>query len=162
LAAEEEVLALGPVTPSLLRLRRTIARLIHSDSDPFALLPRYPALPAWLVAPSGWRVLRAGRFRDAESITILEGRAALMALERMLRERAPSPAKGFGRVLVLVDNQGVVGAFNKGRSPRFDLRRLCERLLALSVVGGFTARFRYIITVVNPADEPSRRRRHSC
>ena len=61
------------------------------------------------------------------------------------------------RVVLLIDNLGLVLALNKGRSSRPRIARICCAFAALSLASGTRFVARWVPSELNPADAPSRR-----
>ena len=106
-----------------------------------------------LVEPSSFRLLWAKRWRyPDEHIGIKEARVALSSLKRTARVFSLCGL----RKLTISDNLPVVLAFEKGRSSRPGLNRLCRIAGALQAGTGIRWRLRHIETKRNAADAPSR------
>ena len=89
-------------------------------------------------------------------INRLEGQAAVMGLRHAARS-----ARLWGtRITFLLDSSVMVGALRKGRSSSWELNRVCRRSAALQFATGLRPLWTWCPTAVNPADRPSRRRRH--
>jgi hypothetical protein len=98
---------------------------------------------AWSLLP-GWK----GPFRD---IGWLEG-VALELLIYMIE------AQGFRDIHILVhsDNQGVIGAFEKGRSRNFETNLSICRSAPVLTANNISLSIQYIESEKNPADQISR------
>ena len=90
-----------------------------------------------------------------EDIGILEARAAFNGLLRVLTRSGGDVCER--RLLGLVDNSGVVGAFTKGRSRNVTTNALIGRMSALLLATGSTLDLVWVPTDLQPADEGSRR-----
>jgi len=138
-------------------LGRIIARDVVASNSTSARvaveeLREFPPLPAAVVEAAEWRVLWGAKWRHAETIHRLEGRASIGAL-RWLTRRTGTFAT---RCVILCDNLSATHAFNRGRATDRGLLGLCRRAAALQVGGRMRVRWRYIESHRNPADAPSR------
>ena len=94
-----------------------------------------------------------GKWRHtSEHITIKEGRALVLCLRRLCR---CSHAR-HKRHLILVDNLALAMAASKGRARNFAMLRIMQQIGALSLVGSFSYRLRWLPSELNVADGPSR------
>jgi len=84
------------------------------------------------------------------------GELEAAGLVLLLRWLCRSASKHGHRVVILVDAKAVLGAAAKGRSSAPSLKRHARRLAALTLAGGFLARYVYVPSEDNPADAPSR------
>lgn len=101
-----------------------------------------------------WRVIASARWRYGdEHINVRELRALHTAVKWCLS----SPSSIRTRVRLLCDSQVVVGAVLKGRSSSQPLLRRLRGLAAMVLAGGLRLDVRWIGSICNPADEPSRR-----
>lgn len=121
------------------------------------------------------------RWTREEDITVREARACYSSIQRATvrggtgaspgqtaaatagagaragaRARAGVGAGGGRRHLALVDNQGVVGAFTKGRSRQPVLNSLIQRLASLYLATGHYVHLVWTPTHLQPADDASR------
>lgn len=141
-------------------LRKYIRGALASldDTSVSQVLPDRPSLPASLLDGDQWTTQPYGRFEHCEHITILEARTALLNVQVLGRAARPKyPQMGYGRVLMMVGNEAVVGALNKGRSSRPGINAIARRVCSLGLATSSTIGWVYIITAATPADEPSRR-----
>ena len=100
-----------------------------------------------------WKEVVSRPWADKEDIFILEGRAGIVCLRRVLRT-----AKGFHRRhLFIGDSMSAILAFQKGRACHPGLLQLCRHVAALCVAGDVIARWRWVASELNPADEASRK-----
>ena len=88
----------------------------------------------------------------AESIPVLEGRAAFWGLRHHCRKLANHNKK----VLLLTDSMSAILAFGKGRSSAIGLGSICRRWSAFSLACNISPKVRWIASERNPADGPSR------
>ena len=93
-----------------------------------------------------WRV-------HGEDITYTEGKAALFAARHCLRDSTMHNR----RIVLLIDNLGLVLALNKGRSSKPRIAKICRAFAALSLASGSRFVARWVPSEYNPADAPSRR-----
>ena len=84
------------------------------------------------------------------------GELEAAGLVLLLRWLCRSARKHGHRVVILVDAKAVLGAAAKGRSSAPSFKRHARRLAALTLAGGFLARYVYVPSEDNPADAPSR------
>ena len=121
-----------------------------------------------LVEPLDPRLLDESQFKllwskawknPDEHINIKEARVALSSLKRSARVASLTGMKK----LTLSDNLATVLCFEKGRSGRPSMNRLCRVAGAIQAGLGIRWRLRHIETSRNLADEPSRRfeKRHT-
>jgi hypothetical protein len=89
-----------------------------------------------------------------EHIGVKEGRAMHTGLRRLMVRRAGSMVDR--RYLALVDNQGVVAAFAKGRSRNPVVNGLISSYASFSLLSGSTCDVVWVHTDLQPADGPSR------
>ena len=112
-----------------------------------------PPLDPMLVDKDNFSLLWAKRWkRTSEHIGMKEARVALSSLKRTARVASLAGLKK----LTLSDNLPVVLCFEKGRSSRPGLNRLCRVAGALQAGLGIRWRLRHIETKRNVADSPSR------
>ena len=88
-----------------------------------------------------------------QHINVLEARAVLFAVRRLVRDGARD-----ARVLVLCDSRVCVGAFGKGRSSSRRLNFPLRCVVGLALAHGITLEIVWIPTWANPTDAPSRGR----
>ena len=112
----------------------------------------FPEVPPKLLNPSSWRTVLMGKWKGEESITIKEGRALVLCLRRLARS---SHSRGKKHV-ILVDNLALSMAISKGRAKSFPLLRITQQVAALTLVGNFGIRLRWVPSELNVADGPSR------
>lgn len=103
--------------------------------------------------PLVWRHVVSRKFRFKQGIAVLEARAAVDAVRRVLdlKERH----RRFSMVL-FVDNTVVVGGLTKGRSKSHDVLVQLRFLAVYALVYEIRLLVVYIPSASNPADEPSR------
>ena len=145
--------------------RRALAR--DPLSDPFTVLgwqegdeesqqfvenDDFPEIPLGYLAPEKWRTALMGKWDSQESITIKEGRALIICLRRLLR----SSRNRHKRHLIFVDNLGLALAVTKGRAKKFKLLRITQQVAAMTLIGSFNIRLRWLPSECNVADGPSR------
>ena len=101
-----------------------------------------------------WRDIAQGRWAHNDHITLGEGRATLVLMERLAAMKETQ-----NHVFAsLCDNMPWCGATNKSRSPAFRVNRLLRRRTALMVAKDFIVTHPWIDTDHMPADEISRRK----
>ena len=122
------------------------------DTEAFGLQEaRFQNVP-FEVVDREWTTLISHRWRRVPTLPVGEARGALFAAKHALRN-----THNFGRRhLILTDALTAAGAFSRGRSSVFPLRRVCQQLGALALGSGSTFHFRWIPSEHNPADNPSR------
>lgn len=99
-----------------------------------------------------WTTVGMHRWRKKSSLPVYEGRASLFAVKHILRSK-----RNFGkRHVILSDSLTATCAISRGRSPRFNLRRVCSQIGALALATGSYFCIRWIPSEWNPADNPSR------
>jgi len=115
----------------------------------------FPSLPREVVEEASWVGIAANEWGNkSEDITMKEGRASYYGLSWAVKHRFRDVFRR--RLLLLCDNLGAVGAFNKGRAHDFGLLRLTRRIFALSVLARVRPRWRFVETFRNPTDYPTR------
>ena len=113
----------------------------------------FPEVSHHFLHPSKWETKLMGKWNNTrEHITVKEGRALVLAFRRLTRS---SNSRG-KRHLFLCDNLSLAFAVNKGRAHTYDMLRIVQQLCALSLVGNFSYRVRWIPSELNNADGPSR------
>ena len=112
-----------------------------------------PPLPSDVVDPGTYKILWARPWRNPEEhINLKEGRVLLSSLKRTCRV-----ASLFGcKKVSLSDNLVSVLAFEKGRSSRGNLNKLCQRAAGFVGATGVKWRIRHVETKRNVADFSSR------
>ena len=110
-------------------------------------------LRTW-VEQRGFRTQLGWRWANqAEHIGVKEARALFSGLRRVVLRSGPVLGR---RHLFLVDNQGVVGAFSRGRSTNAVINSLITRTAATLLATASTLDLVWIQSAANPADLPSR------
>jgi len=109
-------------------------------------------LPPTLFDRDRWRTVDKGRWRDADHITLGEGRAVI----RLLRRLAAAPEWHGRLVMSLEDNQPICGALTKGRSPALHILRLCRQKAAVCLAASIRLVLPWVETLLQPADFDSR------
>ncbi|CAK0857868.1 unnamed protein product, partial [Prorocentrum cordatum] len=97
----------------------------------------FPEVPASMFQDFDWRECVAGRWRDEEHITMLEGRSGLISVRRTCRSLLDRGK----RHLKIGDSLGMILAFAKGRADNFGLLMLCRKNAALTVAMDMTIRW---------------------
>ena len=100
-----------------------------------------------------WTPLLWGRWRDADHITLGEGRTVIKLLELLAKE----PRCHRRRLLSLQDNRPVSGSFAKGRSTAPPLNHLCRQKASFSLAAELQLLLPWVQTSRMPADELSRK-----
>lgn len=113
----------------------------------------FPEVPNEVLYPGCWKTTLMGKWLDTtEHITVKEGRALVLCLKRLCR----SVGNRDKRHLIFVDNLALALCISKGRAKNFTMLRICQQVSALSLVGSFSIRLRWVPSERNPADGPSR------
>ena len=131
-----------------------MARLRHPDRRLNLNAVFSKVLADLLIGNLEWTNLAMGRWAYADHITLGEGRATLVLMERLaaMKETQNNVCAS------LCDNMPWCGATNKSRSPAFRVNRLLRRRTALMVAKDFIVTHPWIDTDHMPADEISRRK----
>ena len=112
-----------------------------------------PRIPMSVIHGSRkWFALSAGRWKYREHITLTEGRATNILLQRL----ALIPQSHGLRHLGLGDNLGWCAASAKGRSPAYGLNQLLRRRAALTIATDIQLLHPWVDTQRMPADSLSR------
>ena len=99
-----------------------------------------------------WKVVGRHRWRQRQSLPVLEHRSGLYAIKHILRN-----SKNHGmRHLILGDSMTTTLCEDKGRSSNYEMRRVCMQVAALSLGSGSSFAWRWIPSEWNVADGPSR------
>ena len=126
--------------------------MVQSASEPQVKFHRLRAsVPAKLSScreVAGWSWKRAG-----EHINILEMRAVLTMLRRMVQRRRLRSC----RMLHLIDSLVCLRALSRGRSSSQKLRLVLVKVNSLLLAADLHPCWGYVHTSQNPADRPSRR-----
>ena len=101
-----------------------------------------------------WAPIAQGRWRHREHITLGEGRATLVLLQRL----AAMPEAHGHRHLDLCDNLPWSAATAKGRSPAYALNRLLQKRAALQISSDLQLIHPWVDTHRMPADDISRQK----
>lgn len=131
---------------------------VLGDEDPlpegqdYVIDDDFPEVPLEVVDPSQWKTSLMGKWRTGEHITLKEGRALVLCLRRLVR----SSRHRNKRHVILVDNLGLALSISKGRAKDFRMLRIAQQVAALSFLGSFTLRLRWIPSERNVSDGPSR------
>ena len=113
-----------------------------------------PSIPDELVgADREWVPLSAGRWKFREHITLTEGRATNILLQRLALITDAQDR----RHISLMDNLGWSAVSAKGRSAAFALNQLLRRRMSLLVATGIQFLHPWVDTVRMPADYLSRK-----
>ena len=140
--------------------RKTVVRLDGKVSDLLKPVSRLEArvpvsgLPRTLLDTSvtEWQVIQRGRWQNADSIELGEGRATLHLLELL----ACCPGTFRLKVFALEDSSSWGGAASSGRSPAPALNYLCRRKAALSLAMRWNLLLPWMQSADVLADEASR------
>ncbi len=126
---------------------------IDWDDDLLVENSSFPEIPPKHVLPEDWTTVLMGKWQHTkEHITIKEGRALVLCLRRLCR----CSHSRHKRHLILVDNLALAMAVSKGRAKKFSMLRIMQQVGALSLVGSFSCRLRWLPSELNVADGPSR------
>ena len=125
--------------------------------------PALSYLPAANVPPAfaavlqrcPWATLISHRWRWAEHVNVLEARAALLAVRRLLS----SPLSSSSTLVCLLDSTAVFYALRKGRSSSRLLTPPLNAIAALLLAANASILPAWVSTTWNPADKPSRLQR---
>lgn len=134
-----------------------LASLVYYKGRPDLATPSYRATLTRLLPRLQRRATYGWGWTRREDITVREGRAAFNSIQRAVCRGGVQGGLD-RRHLFLVDNQGVVGSFTKGRSKQPVLNSLIGRLGALVLATGAAVDLIWTPTDLQPADGPSRRR----
>ena len=116
-----------------------------------------PAAVDSFIRSTKWRVAVSHAWRDEEHINALEVRSVLTSVRWMMtRPAVLADGADHRRVLVLCDSSATVGSINKGRSSSHRLLRPLRSITSLVLAAGLYLTVRWIPTLMNPADGPSR------
>ena len=99
-----------------------------------------------------WRVVGRHKWKRQEGMPVLEGRASLFAVKRLLRKETSFHM----RHLILSDSTAAICALDRGRGRSFGMRRVTQQLASLCLCSGISVQFRFIPSEWNPADAVSR------
>ena len=112
-----------------------------------------PRIPSQILEPSRhWVPIASGRWKYREHITLTEGRATNILLQRL----ALVPSAHGKRHIGLCDNMGWSAATAKGRSPAFALNQLLRRRTSLIIATDMQVLHPWVDTHRMPADSLSR------
>ncbi|CAK9019752.1 1 [Durusdinium trenchii] len=146
---------------------RPAKRALHRDpfSDPLSVKAGleeinnytsnegFPEIPLSLLDPQNWKTVSMGKWKHTEEhITLKEARSLLIATRRLSRAQRHRRK----RHLILLDNMALCFALAKGRSARFDMLRVLQRVGSICLACGITLRPRWVPSEFNIADAPSR------
>jgi hypothetical protein len=109
--------------------------------------------PESMVGQLKWSEIISSRWNQSEHINVLELRSLTAAVKWILSRRR---SIGF-RALILCDSQVVVGAVSKGRSSSHQILRRLRTLSAMVLGSGLRLCVKWIPSLLNPADDASRR-----
>ena len=113
---------------------------------------KVPPLSEDWCQPRDWRLLFASKWSLPEHNNVLETRC-VVNLGRHLTRSSKNWNKRF---LVMTDSMVALGALGKGRSSSPPLLRLCRRWATFRLVAQMRLYLRYVPTLLNVADGPSR------
>ena len=99
-----------------------------------------------------WCTAIKHKWCEKEQIHLLEGEALILGMRWLLRSKESLHK----RVVIMGDNQSLIGAVCKGRSSKSRFNRICQRVASLALAGDVEIVMRYISSKNNPADGPSR------
>ena len=99
-----------------------------------------------------WKVLLSYKWKQQGHITLLESVAVLDLLKKLTRTAEVTNKK----VILMVDNQGVVGILAKGRSSARMMQNPLRRITALQLASNVRLLVVWVKTEWNPGDGPSR------
>ncbi|CAE7463997.1 unnamed protein product [Symbiodinium sp. CCMP2592] len=87
-----------------------------------------------------WRVVGRYKWKRQEGMPVLEGRASLFAVKRLLR----NVTSFHKRHLILSDSTAAICALDRGRGRSFGMRRVTQQLACLCLCSGISVQFRFI------------------
>ncbi|MBM3946543.1 MAG: hypothetical protein FJ315_03970, partial [SAR202 cluster bacterium] len=151
LAPREKALASG--------LSAEQRRALADSGDPhlegvldLVLDPAFPELDRSVVEGCSWDLIQARRYHFSEKIHLKELRAVLFGLKHLCREAR----RHCHRQLFICDNLAVVLSLEKGRACNRRVLHLVRQWGAHVLAAGLRTRVRWVLSELNPLDEPSR------
>ena len=130
--------------------------LRDDDVNSYTKNENFPEILKSLFNPADWKTVSMGTWNNSdEHITFKKARALLLVTRRLSRAQHHRNK----RHLVLLDNLALCFAVAKGRSAKFDLLRILQRIGSISLVCGLSIRPRWIPSEFNVSDGPSRGQR---
>jgi hypothetical protein len=131
-----------------------LAPLVYYKGRADLLTSEYQERLGGLLRPRRFATQFLWRWKDpSEHIGVKEGRAMFSGLRRVLLRSGAVIGR---RHLFLVDNQGVVGAFTRGRSTNSIVNSLIQRTAAALMATASTVDTIWVPTRFQPADRASR------
>ena len=110
-------------------------------------------VPYGIMDPGAWQTAKIGLWIDtSEHITLKEGRAFVLSLRRLSRDKNQRGR----RCCMLVDNLALAMCISKGRAHNYHMLRVCQQYSAIALATDMHVRVRWVPSEVNPADGPSR------
>lgn len=134
---------------------RTARGSLHEvdDVDNYTRNEDFPEIPKDLLQPELWKTVNMGTWHDQrEHITLKEARALLMVTRRLSRAQHHRNKKH----LVLLDNMALCFAAAKGRSAKYDMLRVLQKIGSICLACCISIRTRWVPSELNIADGPSR------
>lgn len=128
--------------------------IVYLDEDapePPSKSTSFEAVPFEFIKTK-WQVVGRHQWQRLEPMPVLEARASLFAVRRLMR-KVDNLGK---RHLILTDSLTAACAFSKGRSQSHRMRTVVQRVSALLLAGGSSLVCRWLPSEWNPADSPSR------
>ena len=114
--------------------------------------PTFPEIPAAGLRRNLWVPKMWGAWRYKEGILVLESRAALKGLKRILMTRHGHDM----RQLLLCDNMACVLCFERGRCKNYAVLNILREYCAFCLAKNVSVTVRWIPSELNISDEPSR------
>ena len=126
------------------------AALLHDEGCDVD--PAFPEIPAAGLRRELWVPKLWGAWRRREGILVLESRAALKGLKRILMTRHGQNM----RQLLLCDNMACVLCFERGRCKNYAVLNVLREHCAYCMAKNVSVTMRWIPSELNVSDEPSR------
>ena len=124
---------------------------LNEAEQPLEVVSNFTNVPFEAV-DRDWRTVGSHRRRAKGTLPVFEARSSLYAVKHILRNRG-----NFGKKhLIFTDSLTAACALSRGRSSRYNLRRVCMQIGALALSTNSVYNFRWIPSEWNPADNPSR------
>ena len=128
------------------------AALEALEQEGWRIEDSFPEIPAAGLRRELWCPKMWGAWRYREGILVLEARAALKGLKRVLLTKYGHSM----RQLLLCDNLPCVLSFERGRSHNYAVLKILREYAAYCLARNVSVTMRWIPSELNIADEPSR------
>eukprot|EP00434_Breviolum_minutum_P035087 symbB.v1.2.031057.t1/scaffold3565.1/size54034/3 len=123
----------------------------EETTNPSESSPSFSAVP-FTVIDHEWQVIGRRKWQKQEGMPVLEARASLYGVKRLLRK-----SSNFGkRFVILTDSMTAACAVSKGRAQTWRLRSVVQKISALLLATGSSLVSRWVPSEWNPSDGPSR------